>query len=113
MTAPRPVFRDAPIAVPAVFPRLLILVCDSSPSRHHTCKSGTMCCSLRKAIFSKYQLSNERIRMGKWRGECWVRAAGGKTPFGVLRHLRPNSRISRLPSKKTDPGNGFDSSMTN
>lgn len=34
-------------------------------------------------------------------------------PFGVVRHLRPNSRIPRLPSKMTDPGNGFDSSVTN
>ena len=63
LTAPHPVFRDVPIvtgiAVPAVSHESLILVCHSSRSGHHMCKSGTMCCSLRKAIFSKLQIMKE------------------------------------------------------
>ena len=71
------------------------------------CKSGTMCCSFRKAISSKLQIIKERIRMGKWcRG--W---GGGKLfsavtaqLFGVLRHSSPTSRGFSFPAKKRDPG---------
>ena len=68
------------------------------------CKSGTMCCSLRKAIFSKLQIRRYEWENGIERGEEGKVFSVTAQLFGVLRHSSPASRDFSFPAKKRDPG---------